>query len=178
MRYIYVYDNAFGFPEFDVPANNDRKRSKIDALREEGTLNPAPEKVRDPKFREGDFFDPRDVVQVKYEMLRSVEKDGRAVVEAAESFGLSRPVYYVTRDLFNREGLPGLLPRKRGPKGAHKLTDEALAILAQAVRESEQMPSGERLASLLAERCGIRAHPRSILRRLLPYLKRQEKKLP
>ena len=134
--------------------------------------------MTDLHFRDSAFFDPNDLVQVKYEMLRSVEKDGRAVVEAAESFGLSRPVYYVTRDLFNREGLPGLLPRKRGPKGAHKLTDEALEILAHAVRESEQMPSGGRLAALLEERCGIRAHPRSILRRLLPYLKRQEKKLP
>ena len=39
-------------------------------------LSQAPEKVRDPKFREGNFFDPRDVVQVKYEMLRrvSIEK--------------------------------------------------------------------------------------------------------
>jgi transposase-like protein len=42
-------------------------------------------------------------------MLRSVEKDGRAVVEAAEAFGLSRPVYYVTRELFSREGLPARL---------------------------------------------------------------------
>ena len=33
-------------------------------------------KVRDPKFQENEFFDPRDVVQVKYEMLRrvSIEK--------------------------------------------------------------------------------------------------------
>jgi transposase len=106
-----------------------------------------------------------------------VEKDGRAVVEAAEAFGLSRPVYYVTRDLFNREGLPGLLPRKRGPKRPHKLTEENLAVLAQAVREAEHMPSGAELAALLAKRCGISAHPRSILRRLLPYLKRPEKKL-
>jgi transposase len=133
--------------------------------------------VSDPLFRDSAFFDSNDLVQVKYEMLRSVKQDGRAVVEAAQSFGLSRPVYYVTRQLFDREGLPGLLPRKRGPKRAHKLTDEALEILAQAVGESEQMPSGEGLAALLAERCGIRAHPRSILRRLLPYLKRQEKKL-
>ena len=101
----------------------------------------------------------------------------QAVVEAAEAFGLSRPVYYVTRDLFNREGLPGLLPRKRGPKRPHKLTEENLAVLAQAVREAEHKPSGAELAALLAKRCGISAHPRSILRRLLPYLKRPEKKL-
>jgi transposase len=160
-------------------ASGSRQRTRRQqALQAQGAAHPHAPAVTDPHFRDSAFFDPNDLVQVKYEMLRSVEKDGRAVVEAAESFGLSRPVYYVTRDLFNREGLPGLLPRKRGPKGAHKLTDEALEILAQAVRESEQMPSGERLAALLAERCGIRAHPRSILRRLLPYLKRQEKKLP
>jgi transposase len=131
--------------------------------------------VTDALFRGSTFFDPNDLVQVKYEMLRSVERDGRAVVEAAEAFGLSRPVYYVARELFSREGLPGLLPRKRGPKRPHKLTEETLAVLAQAVREAEQMPSATQLAALLADRCGIRAHPRSILRRLLPYLKRQEK---
>ena len=55
-----------------MPASNDRKRAKADALAEDGALNPAPEKVCDPKFQEGGFFDPRDVVQVKYEMLRRV----------------------------------------------------------------------------------------------------------
>lgn len=147
------------------------------ALEAQGAAHLHPEAVAAPLFRGSAFFDPNDLVQVKYEMLRSVEKDGRAVVEAAEAFGVSRPVYYVTRELFNREGLPGLLPRKRGPKRPHKLTEENLAVLAQAVREAEHMPSGAELTALLAERCGIRAHPRSILRRLLPYLKRQEKKL-
>ena len=159
-------------------ATGSRQRAhRQQALEAQGAAHPHPEAVADPLFRDSAFFDPNDLVQVKYEMLRSVEKDGRAVVEAAEAFGLSRPVYYVTRELFNREGLPGLLPRKRGPKRPHKLTEENLAVLAQAVREAEHMPSGAELAALLAERCGIRAHPRSILRRLLPYLKRQEKKL-
>lgn len=154
-----------------------QRAQRQQALEAQGAAHPHPEAVADPLFRGGAFFDPNDLVQVKYEMLRSVEKDGRAVIEAAEAFGLSRPVYYVTRELFNRGGLPGLLPRKRGPKRPHKLTEENLAVLAQAVRQAEHMPSGAELTALLAERCGIRAHPRSILRRLLPYLKRQEKKL-
>ena len=159
-------------------ATGSRQRAhRQQALEAQGAAHPHPGAVADPLFRGSAFFDPNDLVQVKYEMLRSVEKDGRAVVEAAEAFGLSRPVYYVTRELFNREGLPGLLPRKRGPKRPHKLTEENLAVLAQAVHEAEHMPSGEELTALLAERCGISAHPRSILRRLLPYLKRQEKKL-
>ena len=53
----------------------DSKRSKRDVLIEEGAFNPAPDKVRDPKFRSGEFFDPRDAVQVKYEMLRRVFVD-------------------------------------------------------------------------------------------------------
>lgn len=160
-----------------APSRRQRARRQ-QALNAHGAAHPHPAGVGDPLFRDSAFFDPYDLVQVKYEMLRSVERDGRAVVDAAEAFGLSRPVYYVTRDLFSREGLPGLLPRKRGPKRPHKLTDGALAVLAQAVRESERMPSGAELAALLEERCGIRAHPRSILRRLLPYLKQREKKHP
>jgi len=78
--------------------------------------------------------------------------------------------------LFKREGLPGLLPHKRGPKRPHKLNDEALAVLAQAIQEAGRMLKGEELAALLEQRCGVEAHPRSILRRLLPYLRQQEKK--
>jgi len=160
-----------------MAAGSSQRARRQQALQAQGAAHPHPETVTDALFRGGAFFDANDLVQVKYEMLRSVEKDGRTVVEAAEAFGLSRPVYYVTRELFEREGLPGLLPRKRGPKRPHKLTEENLAVLAQAARESEHMPSGAELTALLAERCGVIAHPRSILRRLLPYLNRQEKKL-
>ncbi|HEY0942863.1 MAG TPA: helix-turn-helix domain-containing protein [Steroidobacter sp.] len=159
-------------------ASGPRQRTRRQqALQSQGAAHPHPQNVTDPLFRDSAFFDPNDLLQVKYEMLRSVQMEGRAVVDAAQAFGLSRPVFYVTQELFRREGLPGLLPHKRGPKRPHKLTDEALAILAQAVRDAERMLSGEELAALLAKRCGIQAHPRSILRRLLPYLKRQEKKL-
>jgi transposase len=147
-----------------------------EALSTQGAAHPRPEAVTDPLFRDSAFFDPNDLVQVKYEMLRSVQKEGRAVVEAVQAFGLSRPVFYVTREVFNREGLPGLLPRKRGPKGPHKLNDEALAGLAQSIQEAGRMLKGEELASLLAQRCGVQAHPRSILRRLLPYLQRRQEK--
>jgi transposase len=89
---------------------------------------------------------------------------------------LSRPVFYVAQELFQREGLPGLLPRKRGPKRPHKLNDQAMAVLLQAIEEAGRMLKGEELAAVLAKRCGIKAHPRSILRRLLPYLRQEEKK--
>ena len=46
--------------------------SKGESLRQQGVLNPHPEKVADPLFHDSEFFDPRDLVQVKYEMLRRV----------------------------------------------------------------------------------------------------------
>ena len=155
-----------------------RRTQRQQALRALGAAHPHPQGVSDALFRDSAFFDPNDLVQVKYEMLRSVQLGTHQVVQAAKVFGLSRPVFYVTRDLFNREGLPGLLPRKRGPKQPHKLTEQTLAVLAKAVQEQQRMPSGEELALLLAQHCGIQAHPRSIVRRLVPYLRRQEKKRP
>ena len=145
------------------------------ALNAQGASHPHPEAVTDPLFRDSAFFDPDDLVQVKYEMLRSVQKEGRAVVEAAQAFGMSRPVFYVTQALFQREGLPGLLPRKRGPKQPHKLNDEAMAVLVEAIQEAGRMLKGEELAALLLERCGVEVHPRSILRRLRPYLQAEKK---
>jgi len=160
-------------------ATDSRQRARRrQALSAQGATHPHPQAVTDPLFRDSAFFDPNDLVQVKYEMLRSVQKEGRAVVEAAQAFGLSRPVFYVTQGLFQREGLPGLLPRKRGPKRPHKLNDEALAVLFQAIQDAGRMLKGEELAALLAQRCGIEAHPRSILRRLLPYMRQEEKKRP
>ena len=65
--------------------------------------------------------------------------------------------------------------RKKRP---HKLNDEAIAVLLQAIEEAGRMLKGEELAALLAQRWGVEAHPRSILRRLRPYLRQEEKKRP
>ena len=48
------------------------QQRKRQTLRRHGTLNPEPESVTDPLFHGNDFFDPNDLVQVKYEMLRRV----------------------------------------------------------------------------------------------------------
>ena len=157
-------------------AKDSRQRARRrQALGAQGASHPHPEAVTDPLFGDSAFFDPNDLVQVKYEMLRSVQKEGRAVVEAAQAFGLSRPVFYVTQALFQREGLPGLLPRKRGPKRPHKLNDEAMTVLLEVI-QAGRIRNGEELATLLAQRCGVEVHPRSILRRLRPYLRQEEKK--
>jgi hypothetical protein len=127
-------------------------------------------------FHESLFFDARDLVQVKYEMLRRVRIDERQVSETAAAFGFSRPSFYAARSAFEQEGLPGLLPQKRGPRRAHKLTDEVLAVLAAVRTEDGAVPRATVLAKILKERFGITAHPRSIERSLLRYRQRREKK--
>lgn len=154
------------------------RTARLKALDTIGATHPHPQAVTDALFLDSAFFDPHDLVQVKYEMLRSVQAGSHRVVQAAQTFGLSRPAFYVAQAAFVREGLPGLLPRKRGPKGPHKLTEEVLAVLAAAVQERGVMPGGDVLARLLAERCGIEAHPRTIVRCLRAHLQRPEKKLP
>jgi transposase len=147
------------------------KRFKRDALRRTGALNPHPDVVVDPLFRTGDFFDPDDLIQVKYEMLRRVKVDKQPVSQSASAFGLSRPTFYQAEEDFQRDGLAGLLPEKRGPRHGHKLTADVLDFVVQ-LRASD--PSIRLLAVVAAiqQRFAITVHPRSIER----ALGRQEKK--
>ena len=71
-----------------MPRQDDSARAKNAALLEEGTLNPAPDKVGDPKFQHSDFFDPLDIVQVKYEMLRRVTVERASVTHVTEEYGV------------------------------------------------------------------------------------------
>ena len=68
-----------------------RSDPKEAALAQARCLNPHPEQVRDPAFLASEFFDARDVVQVKYEMVRQVKADGAPVTAAAAAFGYPGP---------------------------------------------------------------------------------------
>jgi transposase len=145
-----------------VAAAQDRD-GKQEALRKQGALNPKPEQVTDPLFRRDPFFDPRDLVQVKYEMLRQVEQDGHTVSQACSSFGLSRPSFYQAQATFRQEGLPGLVRKKRGPRGRHKLTPEVLEFVAQQ-RQQEASLRWSALSERIKGRFGIDIHPRTLER--------------
>ena len=134
-------------------------------MAEDGTLNPAPEKVGDPKFQEDGFFDPRDIVQVKYEMLRRVSVDKASVTEASDEYGVSRPTFYQARADFEGAGLAGLVPRKRGPRGPHKLQGEVLAFLKAQVDPGEPIRARE-LTDRVRAMFGLDVHPRTIVRAL------------
>jgi transposase len=146
-----------------MPANSKTNPTKVKALLEEGTLNPSPDKVRDPKFRENEFFDPRDLVQVKYEMLRRVSIEKASVTGATTEYGVSRPTYYQTKACFDKAGVAGLVPQKRGPHGPHKLQGEALAFIQQQLVAGQPVRARE-LATLVRQKFHLTIHPRTIER--------------
>ena len=146
-----------------MPVRNRSKPQKFEALREEGTLNPTPDEVRDPKFQENEFFDPHDIVQVKYEMLRRVSVENASVSAATEEYGVSRPTYYQTKATFDKGGIAGLVPQKRGPRGPHKLRGQALAFVRQQLVAGEPVRARE-LARLVRQKFDLNIHPRIIER--------------
>lgn len=147
--------------------------TKADALRQRGSLHLRPQAVRDPLFASGEFFDRRDVVQVKYEMVRRVRVDGQAVSQSARAFGFSRPAFYHAQSALAEGGLAALVPQKPGPRRAHKLTTDVMAFLTQRVHEDPVLRATA-LAEQVQARFGHTVHPRSIER----ALKRAEKKRP
>jgi transposase len=138
---------------------------KAAALAETRTLNSRPEAVRDEQFVSSEFFDARDLVQVKYEMVRRVRVDGAPVTQAAATFGFSRPSFYEAAAAVERDGLGGLVPAKPGPRRAHKLTDEVVGF-ARSAREADPSITAAQLATAIAEKFAITVHPRSVERAL------------
>lgn len=150
------------------PTNGD---PKLQALRQSHTLNPRAQAVRDPLFQQADFFDPRDLAQVKYEMLRRAQKEDTPVSQAAAAFGFSRPSFYKAQEDFSREGLAGLIPRKRGPKRRRKLRPEILEFAEHICLQEPALKAAD-LVQRIQQRFGLVVHRRSLERALLAVKKK------
>jgi transposase len=150
------------------PGPHDPKR---EALKEQGALNPHPKAVSDSLFQFGTFFDARDLIQVKYEMLRRVQVEHATVTEAAATFGFSRVAFYQVQKRFEEGGLPGLLPIKRGPKEGHKLTRDVMEFLEKALGEDPSLNTAA-LTERVRKHFGLTVHTRSIERALARSVKK------
>jgi transposase len=147
---------------------------KVASLREARCLNPRPQDVTDEAFLSQEFFDARDVVQVKYEMVRRVRADGSSVTAAAAAFGYSRPSYYEAAAALEQAGLDGLVPAKPGPRRGHKLSEEVCAFADRRLATDPALRVKD-LIDLIEARFGVRVHPRSIERALTRYRERRSK---
>jgi len=144
---------------------------KSETLQQQRCLNPRAEKVTSELFQKSDFFDPRDLLQVKYEMLRGVRVDQQPIRRAALQFGFSRPSVYKALATFDRTGLLGLVRTKPGPRRAHKLSESVLKFIEEQKREDGAVTLDE-LVGRINRKFGLVVHIRSIQR----ALKRKEKK--
>ena len=153
-----------------LPSPPDPKKT---ALRAAGSLHPHPEAVQDEAFLHSEFFDPNDIVQVKYEMLRRHRLEHTPVATVAHAFGTSRQAFYAAEALLVSHGIPGLIPKRRGPHGAHKCTDEILDFAAHW-KDEHPAEGTENLAGSIEQRFGVTINPRSIDRALA----RRKKKRP
>lgn len=141
------------------------KDAKRRLLRQQGVLHPRPEAVTAELFQDSSFFDPNDLMQVKYEMLRRVEAAQIPVSQAAHEAGLSRPSFYQAQTALQRDGLVGLIPQKPGPHGAHKLTAQVLDFVDRQ-RASQPGLKYAELARLVQEQLHVTVHPRTLERGL------------
>src|SRR5947209_4955424 len=155
-----------------------RRRTRPDpkeaALTGARCLNPRPDRWTDPEFLASDFFDARDAVQVKYEMVRKVRAAGAPVTEAAAASGYSRPAYYEAAAALGRSGLEGLVPARPGPRGGHKLTEEVLAWAEEQLAADPGLRPAQ-LPGRIEEAFGVRVHPRSVERALARRRERHSK---
>jgi transposase len=147
--------------------------SKEGILKKQGSLNPHPENVKDELFINCDFFDSRDLVQVKYEMIRRVCKDGWSVVRAARTFGFSRVAFYRAKTAFEKSGLPGLLPLRPGPRRPHKLSPEILLYIKEFLK-GQTVSDSKGLSQAIQQKFGISIHPRTIERAIARMKKKRK----
>jgi transposase len=142
-------------------------------LKKQGILHPHPENVRTELIAESAFFDAHDLMQMKYEMLRSVRVDQQSAAAAARTFGLSRVAYYHAHRQYERQGLAGLLPRRRGPKHSRKFTPDVMDFIDEQRARTGGPPNGKVLSQQIEIRFGIKVHPRSVDRAI--HRKKNEK---
>lgn len=148
-----------------------RQDAKAAALARDGALNPHPEAVRDPLFSDNPFFDPRDLVQVRYEMVRRHQVDSLPISDVADVFGVSRPTFYKAQSALADHGLAGLAPQRRGPKDGHKISAEVLAHV-DALKAATPDLTMPQCVGAIASRFGVRVHRRSLERALARKKKR------
>jgi len=169
--YIIIDTYYLSFERIQAMTQNAKLNGKSGALRKHHALNPQPENIRDELFEQLEFFDPRDLVQIKYEMLRRVCKDGWSVARAARKFGLSRNAFYRAQEAFKTEGIAGLLRQRPGPRTAHKLTDQVMGFIEKTLSQETSLTTVE-LQKMIKERFSVSVHRRSIER----ALKRRQKR--
>jgi len=137
--------------------------SKDANMKRNGSFNKNYANVSASIFEASPFFDKRDIVQVKYEMVRAASRGEGSIYEIAAAHGFSRKSYYQTSKAFESGGLCALVPKKTGPKGPTKINCEITAYIEGYYAEHPKAGVNE-ISEALKEEKGVKVHPRTIYR--------------
>ncbi len=96
-------------------------------------------------------------------MLRRVTVEKAPVTDVAQEYGVSRPTYYQAKASMEEAGIAGLVPKKPGPRGPHKIQGKVLAFLKKQIVPGEPIRA-RALAGLILQEFGVEVHPRTIER--------------
>lgn len=119
-------------------------KNKIEFLKKQEILNPKPDRILCKRFQTIDFFDPLDLPQVRYEMLRSARVENIPVVEACRNFGFSREYFYRLERGFMERGYASLLGSRKGRRPVIALSQEIVNFIVHRKIEEPNI-SGESL---------------------------------
>ena len=145
--------------------NGVRLMNKEEKLKENGTYNSNHKNVKSKLFANSQFFDARDIVQVKYEMLRAVSHEKKSVTQVSKEYGFSREAFYENKRVFNKDGITALIPKKKGPKGSHKLSGGEKFI--ENYLEKKPEAKAPEIAVQLERETGMKLHPKTIRRYII-----------
>ena len=148
-------------------------KTKKEFLKESATLNPHPEKIKAERFVKNEFFDPNDLLQVRYELVRGHKKEKLAISEIANIFGVTRLTVYRLIEAFEKKGLQGLLSGQRGPKKASKMTDTILDFIENMIKHDKKTTK-DTMIERIKEEFGIKVHRRTLERALKKSLKQKK----
>jgi transposase len=141
--------------------------TKEETLKKNNCFNGNFENVSADIFNAAPFFDKKDIVQVKYEMVRAASNGEGSITDIADNFGFSRKSFYQISSAFDAGGLHALVPKKTGPKKAHKL-NAAVQEFIEAYLSTHKDAKAAEITAALEDGMKVRIHPRTIYR----YLKK------
>jgi len=138
-------------------------QQKSDFLLARGLLNPRPERVKSPLFETLPFFDPLDLPQVRYEMLRAGRVGSSSVAESCRLFGFSREYFYRLERSFRERGYVALLGAPMGRRPLLALNQEIVNFIVYRKLEERKL-SGEALRQEIQQLFKVECSRRTVER--------------
>lgn len=117
--------------------------NKEERLKESNTYNPKCDKVTACDFIENEVMDSRDLLQVRYEIVRAIEYDNKPVKEICSEFGVSASTARRYVRNLKEGGLIALVPEQKGPSGPTKLSKDAADFIDTYLKNNPKASGGK-----------------------------------